>query len=75
MVNAFTSVWVPSCGDGTVARIDPKTAKVTATLTEFHIELSQQTFSAGTYTFVFDNAGVIRATDRVVIFEGTYEAD
>jgi virginiamycin B lyase len=32
LVNAFTSLWVPNCGDGTFARVDPKTAKVTATL-------------------------------------------
>ena len=32
MVNAFGTLWVPSCGDGTVARIDAKTAKVTTTL-------------------------------------------
>jgi plastocyanin len=38
----------PSLGSGT---------KVTATLTDFHIELSQQSFSAGTYTFVTNNAG------------------
>src|SRR5262249_6470272 len=32
LANAFTSLWVPNCGDGTVARIDPKTSKVSATL-------------------------------------------
>ncbi len=31
-VTAFTSLWVPNCGDGTLARVDPKTGKVTATL-------------------------------------------
>lgn len=31
--------------------------KVTASLTEFHIALSQQTFKAGTYTFVVSNDG------------------
>ena len=31
-VTAFTSLWVPNCGDGTVARVDAKTGKVTATL-------------------------------------------
>jgi virginiamycin B lyase len=31
-VTAFTSLWVPNCGDGTVARVDTKTGKVTATL-------------------------------------------
>jgi streptogramin lyase len=32
LVNAFGSLWAPNCGDGTIARIDPKTAKITATL-------------------------------------------
>ena len=31
-VTAFTSLWVPNCGDGTVARIEAKTGKVTATV-------------------------------------------
>jgi uncharacterized cupredoxin-like copper-binding protein len=38
----------PPLGSGT---------KVTATLTDFHIQLSQQTFDAGTYTFDVVNAG------------------
>lgn len=29
---AFGSLWVPNCGDGTLARVDLKTGKVTATL-------------------------------------------
>jgi virginiamycin B lyase len=32
LVSAFSSLWVPNCGDGTLARIDTKTNKVTATL-------------------------------------------
>jgi virginiamycin B lyase len=32
MVSAFGSLWVLACGDGTLARIDPKTFKVTATI-------------------------------------------
>lgn len=40
----------PPAGSGT---------KVTATLTEFHVELSQQSFSAGVYTFVTNNAGKV----------------
>jgi len=32
IVNAFNALWVANCGDGTVARIDPKTNKVTATV-------------------------------------------
>ena len=39
---------LPSLGSGT---------QVTATLTDFHIALSQQTFNAGTYTFTVTNAG------------------
>jgi virginiamycin B lyase len=31
-VSAFGSLWIPNCGDGTVARVDPKTAKITATV-------------------------------------------
>jgi virginiamycin B lyase len=30
LVNAFTSLWVPNCGDGTLVRMDPKTFKVSA---------------------------------------------
>jgi uncharacterized cupredoxin-like copper-binding protein len=41
---------VPVPGSGT---------KVTATLTDFHIELSQQSFNAGTYTFTVKNAGQV----------------
>jgi virginiamycin B lyase len=32
MVSAFDSLWAPVCGDGSLARIDPKTFKVTATI-------------------------------------------
>jgi virginiamycin B lyase len=32
LVNAFTSLWVPNCGNGTIARVDAKAAKVTVTL-------------------------------------------
>jgi YVTN family beta-propeller protein len=32
ILNAFTALWVANCGDGTLARIDPKTNKVTATV-------------------------------------------
>jgi len=32
MVSAFGSLWVPACGDGSLARIDSKTFKVTATI-------------------------------------------
>jgi virginiamycin B lyase len=31
-VIAFTSLWIPSCGDQTLVRLDPKTWKVTATV-------------------------------------------
>jgi len=31
-VSAFDSLWVPNCGDHTVARVDPKTAKITETI-------------------------------------------
>ena len=32
IVSAFTALWVASCSDGTLARIDPKTNKVAATI-------------------------------------------
>ncbi len=32
IVNAFKSYWVPSCGDQTLLRLDPKTGKATATV-------------------------------------------
>jgi streptogramin lyase len=31
-VSAFGSLWVPNCGDQTVARLDPKSGKITATV-------------------------------------------
>jgi virginiamycin B lyase len=33
MVEAFGSLWSPQCGNGTLVRIDPKTSKVSATIT------------------------------------------
>jgi virginiamycin B lyase len=33
MVSAFGSLWAPACGDGSLLRIDPKTSKITATIT------------------------------------------
>ena len=32
LVNAFGSLWVPQCGDSTIARVEAKSSKVTATL-------------------------------------------
>ena len=32
MVSAFTSLWIPTCGDGSLQRVDPKTLKITATI-------------------------------------------
>jgi virginiamycin B lyase len=32
MMSAFGSLWVPTCGDGSLVRMDPKTFKVTATI-------------------------------------------
>ncbi|MDE3198239.1 MAG: hypothetical protein KGN84_17960 [Acidobacteriota bacterium] len=32
MVSAFESLWVPTCGDGALQRVDPKTMKITATI-------------------------------------------
>ena len=32
MVSAFDSVWLPTCGDGALQRMDPKTLKVTASI-------------------------------------------
>lgn len=32
VISAFTSLWAPNCGDGTVARLDPKTFKLTKKL-------------------------------------------
>jgi virginiamycin B lyase len=31
-ISAFDSLWVPNCGDHTLARVDPKTGKITATI-------------------------------------------
>ena len=31
-VNAFASLWIPACGDGTLLRLDPRTLKVKATI-------------------------------------------
>ena len=32
IVSAFGSLWVPTCGDGALQRLDPKTLKITATI-------------------------------------------
>jgi hypothetical protein len=32
MVSAFGSLWLPTCGDGSLQRLDPKTLKITATV-------------------------------------------
>jgi streptogramin lyase len=32
MVSAFGGLWVPTCGDGSLVRVDPKTFKVSATV-------------------------------------------
>lgn len=40
MASAFGSLWVPTCGDGSLVRIDPKTFKVTATIPSGTAELS-----------------------------------
>ncbi|HKA02072.1 MAG TPA: hypothetical protein VKE70_36425, partial [Candidatus Solibacter sp.] len=32
IVNAFTALWVANCGDGTLAKIDPKTNQVSASI-------------------------------------------
>lgn len=31
-VNAFASLWIPACGDGSLLRLDPRTLKVKATI-------------------------------------------
>ena len=40
MASAFGSLWVPTCGDGSLVRIDPKTSKATATIPSGTAELS-----------------------------------
>ena len=40
MVSAFGSLWAPACGDGTLARIDPQTFKVTATIASGTADIS-----------------------------------
>ncbi|TCO48810.1 cupredoxin domain-containing protein [Actinocrispum wychmicini] len=40
--------------------------KVTATLTDFHVELSQQSFRAGTYTFDVRNTGKVTHSLEIV---------
>ncbi len=32
MVNAFGSLWIPTCADGALHRVDPKSGKITATV-------------------------------------------
>ena len=32
MVYAFGSLWIPTCGDGALQRIDPQPSKITATI-------------------------------------------
>jgi uncharacterized cupredoxin-like copper-binding protein len=46
-------------GGGNTAAASTSGTQVTATLTEYHIALSSQTFKPGTYTFVAKNAGQV----------------
>jgi virginiamycin B lyase len=56
VVNAFSSLWVANCGDGTLARLDPRTFKVTKTLAT----------GAGT-----GRAGIAATADSVWMFTDT----
>lgn len=76
-IAVLTVLTVAGCDAGPKAPTTPQPplgsgTKVTATLTDFHIQLSQQTFNAGTYTFEVTNAG--QATHSLeIVREG--EAD
>jgi plastocyanin len=53
------STTTPSAGATPSASASASGTQVTATLTEYHIALSTQTFTPGTYTFVTKNAGQV----------------
>ena len=61
---AFDSVWVPLCGDGTLARVDAKTLKVTATLkTKVASRDGRITTGVGSIWAITDLKGVVSRID------------
>ena len=64
-VLAFTGV--AACGGDDNAPPAGSGTKVTVKMTDFHLELSQQSFSPGVYTFPATNAG---QTDHAFEIEG-----
>jgi virginiamycin B lyase len=64
IVVAFNSVWVPTCGDHVIARVDAKAKKVSATLT---MEVAQPegriASSVGSLWILTDRKGVLSRVD------------
>lgn len=63
-VNAFASLWVPSCGDGALLRLDPRTLKVKATIPAGAIETRGSVVaSADSIWLIADNRQTIVRID------------
>ena len=64
LVVAFESVWVPLCSDGTMARVDEKTSKVTATVkTKVASPNGRIATGVGSVWAVTDRKGVLSRID------------
>ena len=64
LVVAFDSVWVPLCGDSTLARVDPKTSKITATLkTKLASGDGRIATGVGSIWAITDSKGVVSRID------------
>jgi streptogramin lyase len=64
LVVAFTSVWVPLCGDRQIARVDPKEAKVTATVALGVASADGQiAASVGSIWVISDRKGILTRLD------------
>ena len=64
LVIAFESVWVPLCGDGSLARVDVKTLKITATLkTRVASRDGRIATGVGSIWAITDQKGVVSRID------------
>lgn len=64
IVSAFKSVWAPSCAEGTIARIDPDAAKVTAKAKIAVAEAAGSIATAvGSIWIVTDRKGIVSRLD------------
>ena len=62
-VSAFASLWIPSCGDRTLVRLDPKTWKVTATVAGGGAARPAVAATADSVWFLSDNRTTLSRVD------------